>query len=292
MKVFISHSSKDKKFVRHLKDCLLENTIETWLDEDQLEFGDSLVTKLENALDETSHLVIILSPASIESDWVKFELKKALINQKTGLTQKIIPIKYRDCKIPDELSDLLYADLSEEVVLPTDSNRVKFISNGFDSFFLKLVRGIRNSGKIINKDEKEEIIKSIKSSEKDILKNSSQIHRGIYELVGFASAEARNKYQNIIMKESPEFKNIENIRPILLPLSLKTLFSPKIGDVIEIQHTLPFPTYGHFAGFRLDDLKITIEKEARNGALLDAKHFYQVEVDTEKRLIKFVNKIK
>lgn len=292
MKVFISHSSKDKKFVRHLKDCLLENTIDTWLDEDQLEFGDSLINKLENALDETSHLVIVLSPASIESDWVKFELKKALINQKTGLTQKIIPIKYRDCKIPDELSDLVYADLSEEVVLPTDSNRVKFISNGFDNFFLKLVKGIRNSAKIINKEEKEEIIKSIKSSEKDIAKNSSQIHRGIYELVGFATAEARSKYQKIIIKENPNFENIEDIRPILLPSNLKANFTIKIGDVIEILHMLPFPTYGHFAGFRVDDLKITIEKVARNGAMLEAKHFYQVEIDSDKKLVKFVNKIK
>lgn len=80
MKIFISHSSKDKKFVRHLKDCLLENTIETWVDENQLDFGDILVNKLENALEETSHLVIILSPTSIETDWVNFELKKALEN--------------------------------------------------------------------------------------------------------------------------------------------------------------------------------------------------------------------
>ncbi|MBK7667852.1 MAG: toll/interleukin-1 receptor domain-containing protein [Sphingobacteriaceae bacterium] len=115
MKVFISHSSKDKKFVRTLKDCLLENSIETWFDDDQLDFGDSLVTKLESALNESSHLVIILSPSSVESEWVNFELKKAIENTRTGLINKIIPIKYRDCKIPDVLTDLLYADLSSEV---------------------------------------------------------------------------------------------------------------------------------------------------------------------------------
>jgi hypothetical protein len=292
MKIFISHSSKDKKFVRHLKDCLLENTIETWVDEDQLDFGDSLVNKLENALEETSHLVIILSPASIESDWVNFELKKALENQRTGLIQKIIPIKYRECKIPDELSDLLYADLSNEVVLPTDNNRVKFISNGFDIFFLNLVRAIKNSAKIINQDEKKEIIKSIKSSEKEIEIHSNLIHRGNYELVGYATLETRIKYQNLILKSNPQFEDIDDIRPILLPLSLKKIFTPKIGDKIEVEHELPFPTYGHFAGYRIDDLKITIDKRTRNGADIDARHFYQVEIDPEKNLIKFVNKIR
>ncbi|WP_202704176.1 toll/interleukin-1 receptor domain-containing protein [Flavobacterium sp. UGB4466] len=292
MKIFISHSSKDKKFVRHLKDCLLENTIETWVDEDQLDFGDSLVNKLENAIEETSHLVIILSPASIESDWVIFELKKALENQRTGLIQKIIPIKYRECKIPDELSDLLYADLSNEVVLPTDNNRVKFISNGFDNFFLNLVRAIKNSAKIITQDEKKEIIKSIKSSEKEIEKHSNLIHRGNYELVGYATLEGRTKHQNVILKSNRQFENIDDIRPILLPLSLKKIFNPKIGEKIDIEHELPFPTYGHFAGYRMDDLKITIDKRTRNGADIYARHFYQVEIDPEKNLIKFVNMIK
>ena len=67
MKVFISHSSKDKRFVRTIKDGLNENCIDTWLDEDQLDLGDSLIAKLERALDESSHIVIVLSPASTES---------------------------------------------------------------------------------------------------------------------------------------------------------------------------------------------------------------------------------
>lgn len=90
MKVFISHSSTDKRFVRTLKECLNINNIDTWIDEDQLDLGDSLLSKLEQALNESSHLVIVLSPSSVQSDWVKFELKKALDNNRTGLMQKIM----------------------------------------------------------------------------------------------------------------------------------------------------------------------------------------------------------
>lgn len=292
MKVFISHSSRDKKFVRMLKDCLLENSIETWFDEDQLDLGDSLVNKLEIALNTSSHLVIILSPASVESDWVKYELKKALINQKTGLIQKIISIKYRECEIPEELKELLYADLSEEVVLPSpDSDRIKFISNGFESFFLKLVRAIKNSSKAINNIEKEEIIKTIKSSEETIEQHSHSIHRGNYELVGYNTIETRLKYQNLIYKKENNVENIEDLRPFLLPESLKRIFKLKLGEKIQIESDLPFPSYGHFAGYRIDDLKITIDKRTRNELFISAREYYQVEVDLERKIVRFVNNL-
>lgn len=290
MKVFISHSSTDKKFVRMLKDALLENSIQTWLDEDQLDLGDSLVTKLESALDTSSHLVIILSPSAVKSDWVKYELKKALDNQRTGLVQKIIPIKYRECEIPDELADLLHADLSDEVVLPIhNSDKIKFISNGFEAVFLKLVRAIRNTSKEINKDEKEEIIKSIKSSEPLTEKHSHSIHRGNYELIGYNNIESLLKHQKAISSKDASFENIEEIRPILLPASLKSIAKFKLGEKIEIEGYLPFSTFGHFAGYRVDDLKIAIEKRTRDAALIKARSYYQVEIDIEKKKIRFVN---
>ena len=88
MKIFISHSSADKKFARTLKDDLKENSFTTWVDEDELNFGDSLIDKLEAALGESSHFLIILSPASVNSEWVKFELAKALKKKDNHLVQK------------------------------------------------------------------------------------------------------------------------------------------------------------------------------------------------------------
>jgi len=292
MKVFISHSSKDKKFVRTLKDCLNENSIDTWLDEDQLDLGDSLINKLENALNTSSHLVIVLSPASVESDWVKYELKKALSNQRTGLIQKIIPIKYRECNIPEELSDILYGDLSDEVVLPnTDSDRIKFISNGFEGFFLKLVRAIRNTTKAISKSEKEEIVKSIKSTEEIIEKHSHSIHRGNYELIGFNTPESRLKYQKQVFNKGNAVKNIQELRPFLLPISLKGIFEVNFGEKIQIESDYPYKSYGHFAGFRIDDLKIAIDQLTRDELFIKVREYYQVEVDLEERIIRFVSNI-
>ena len=290
MKVFISHSSRDKKFIRTLKDGLIENSIETWVDEDQIDYGDSLISKLENGLDESSHLVIVLSPASTESEWVKFELKKALQNTRTGLTNKIIPIKYRDCKIPTELEDIIYADLSNEVVLP-EGDRVKFISDGYDSFFLKLVRAIRNTSKTISQDEKEEIIKSIKSTEKEVGEYSKSIYRGNVKLIGYYTKESREKYQNVISKKIGKINKLEEFRPFLLPPSVKSVYKLKIGDRVKFEDDFIFESYGHFAGFRNDDLAITLDRRTRDELTITANHFYQVEIDPEKDSIKFVGEI-
>jgi hypothetical protein len=288
MKVFISHSSRDKKFVRSLKDGLIENNIDIWFDEDQLDLGDSLLNKLGTALNTSSHLVIILSPSSIESDWVKFELKKALENQRTGLMQKIIPVKFRECDVPEELADVLYADLSNEIVLP-DGDRLKFLSGGFENFFVKLVTALRNSAKAISTNEKEEIIKSIKSTESTVNTHVKNIHRANYEVVGFNTTESRLKYQRLIAKALNFKGETDDIRPFLLPASLMHIFQPEIGEKIKFESDLPFPSHGHFAGYRIDDLKITVDKRTRDEILLQSKQIYQTEIDPEKKTIRFVN---
>jgi len=277
--------------VRTLKDGLLENSIETWFDEDQIDFGDSLISKLENGLDESSHLVIVLSPASIQSEWVKYELKKALNNARTGLMNKIIPIKYRDCEIPEDLTDLIHADLSNEVVLP-EGDRVKFISGGYDNFFLKLVRALRNTSKAINKEEKDEIIKSIKAAEKEVGEESKSKYRANLKLLGYSTKDSLEKYQKIIAKKLKSETNLSEYRPILLPPSTKSIFKPKIGDKIDVIDDFIFDSYGHFAGYRNDDLAITVDKRTRDDSQIKALRFYQIEIDPENNLIKFVNEIK
>ena len=116
MKVFISHSSKDKPFVRKLKRDLELNYIDSWLDEDELLPGDSLIEKLDSALKNSTHLMIILSPNSVKSDWVQFELENALKYIEEETLAKIIPIYYRKCKIPEVLKPILNIDLTNEIL--------------------------------------------------------------------------------------------------------------------------------------------------------------------------------
>ena len=90
MKVFISHSSRDKNFVRKLKNDLQDNLIDTWLDEDEMFPGDDLMEKLIAGLDDSTHFIIILSPNSVGSEWVKLELENALNQIQESTIEKIV----------------------------------------------------------------------------------------------------------------------------------------------------------------------------------------------------------
>lgn len=78
MKVFISHSSVDNKFVRTFMEDLIANGIKTWVDLDEISPGDELLESLDGALDEMTHFLIVLSPNSVESKWVNYELETAI----------------------------------------------------------------------------------------------------------------------------------------------------------------------------------------------------------------------
>ena len=87
MKIFISHSSKDKWAARRISDDLIEIGSETFLDEKDIKTGESIDSSIKKNLSECNHFLIILSPASIKSDWVLLELGGAF-----ALEKKIIPV--------------------------------------------------------------------------------------------------------------------------------------------------------------------------------------------------------
>lgn len=63
----------------------------------------------------------------------------------------------------------------------------------------------------------------------------------------------------------------------------------KIGDKVKLEGTLPFSCFGHFAGYRIDDLKIALHTQLTTELLLTKYRIYQVEVDPEKNIIRFID---
>jgi TIR domain len=87
MKVFISHSSKDKWAARRISEDIVEIGCETFLDEKDIKSGNAIDASIKKHLKECEDFLIILSPASIKSEWVLIELGGAL-----ALEKNIIPI--------------------------------------------------------------------------------------------------------------------------------------------------------------------------------------------------------
>lgn len=111
-KVFISHSSKDKSFVRRLAESIWHDGYQVWLDEKELVPGDALAERLSIAIRESKVICVVVSKHSVASAWVKFELNKA-----TGLMVggdcRIIPVLRGRTELPAELDGLLYADFRQ-----------------------------------------------------------------------------------------------------------------------------------------------------------------------------------
>ncbi len=113
-RVFISHSSKDRDFVIRLASDLEGAGHSVWYAEWEIKVGDSIVQKINQGLAESGYLLIVLSPNSATSRWVQQELNTALIKQLNHRDVTVLPVLWRDCRIPLLLQDIKYADFRED----------------------------------------------------------------------------------------------------------------------------------------------------------------------------------
>jgi hypothetical protein len=73
--IFMSHTGVDKPFVRKLRRDLMDRGVsKMWVDEAEIEVGDSLIAKIEEGMRETRYIAVILSKSSVNAPWVKKEL--------------------------------------------------------------------------------------------------------------------------------------------------------------------------------------------------------------------------
>lgn len=112
--IFLSHSHRDKAFARTLSEQLQAHGIRTWLDEAEMQVGDSLLSKISTAIQEFAYLGVILSPQSVESPWVHLEVRTALTEELQHRRVKVLPLLYQKCDIPPFLLDKIYADFTED----------------------------------------------------------------------------------------------------------------------------------------------------------------------------------
>ncbi len=111
--IFISHTHADKLFVRRIGADLAALGARVWIDEAELNIGDSLIRKIASAIDEMEYLAVVLSPEAVVSSWVQQELEQAMSTQLEEKSVKTLPLLYRACDIPSYLRGKFYADFTE-----------------------------------------------------------------------------------------------------------------------------------------------------------------------------------
>jgi hypothetical protein len=108
--VFLCHSHEDKQFARKLAIALAGAGFRVWIDEAEIRVGESLIGKIEEGISGVTHLVAILSPASLQSRWCREELRMALARQIGGKELVVLPVLLGDCEPPGFLQEKRYAD--------------------------------------------------------------------------------------------------------------------------------------------------------------------------------------
>jgi len=108
-KIFISHASIDKPFVRRLTRRLKKANYSIWLDEHELVAGDPLGAKIAEALRRARVVLVVVSESSVKSKWLRYELNVATERMVKGEC-RVIPAVIGDVDLPPEVLGLLYAD--------------------------------------------------------------------------------------------------------------------------------------------------------------------------------------
>jgi TIR domain len=112
MNVFISYSHIDNVFVQQLAELLDVKKIPYFLDRRNIDWGDDIAQSIEDSLGNASHLIVVISPASLKSSWVPYEIGIARAN---GV--KILPLlTHPSLDLPGFIANLSYKVSLENLV--------------------------------------------------------------------------------------------------------------------------------------------------------------------------------
>lgn len=101
MKVFISHAHQDEPLAKRLTAVLRRACFEVWDQDREIMPGDNWAEKVAQALQESDAMVVLLTPAALQSKWVLREIEYALGTEKYN--QRLIPVAVGgEDKLPED----------------------------------------------------------------------------------------------------------------------------------------------------------------------------------------------
>ncbi len=90
---FISHSSKDHEFSNRLHGRLKQEGLQVWFAPEDMKGGQKSYEQIDEAIRIHDKLLLVLSEASMESEWVKTEIRRARRREVLEKRQVLFPIR-------------------------------------------------------------------------------------------------------------------------------------------------------------------------------------------------------
>src|SRR5207302_6614327 len=104
-RVFLSHSTLDLWISERMKEKIEEVGLEVWLDAFDLPGGRNVKERIREGMRSSTECLILLSPASRDSDWVKHEGGLA---DAYGKPIAVVLLHVGNDDVPDTLRDLKF----------------------------------------------------------------------------------------------------------------------------------------------------------------------------------------
>ncbi|HEX8311424.1 MAG TPA: toll/interleukin-1 receptor domain-containing protein [Chthoniobacteraceae bacterium] len=147
---FISYSSKDEEFARRLHGRMRDAHLRVWFAAEDIQGGKKLHEQIETAIRVYDKLLIVLSEASLQSEWVMTELRKARKAERQSGERKLFPVRLVDfetlrdweCFDADGGKDL--AVELREYFIPDFSNWKNH--DAFEAAFARLLKDLKAVG--------------------------------------------------------------------------------------------------------------------------------------------------
>jgi hypothetical protein len=91
--VFISYSTADEDFSKKLHEALTLAGLRTWYAPHDMRPGEKIHQQIHSAIEQYDKLLLVLSDASIKSDWVGTELYKARRRERAKGVRMLFPVR-------------------------------------------------------------------------------------------------------------------------------------------------------------------------------------------------------
>jgi len=111
--VFLSHSSLDKPLARRIANDLKSAGHRVWLDEREIYVGHSITAQVQQGLEQSDFIAVLLSVNSVRSGWVEKEWQSRVEREVRLRSVEILPLRVDDCEIPLLLRDKKWADFRD-----------------------------------------------------------------------------------------------------------------------------------------------------------------------------------
>jgi len=111
--VFISYSEHDRETMEKIRNSLRRESLTVWTNTTDIQTGEDFQSAIDRGIEQTDNLVYLLSPDSVESEFVRKEIDYAV-----SLDKRIIPVLVRKTppeSIPKALQGVQYIDLTDNV---------------------------------------------------------------------------------------------------------------------------------------------------------------------------------